>query len=75
MVTASALQLHPKCQVVVDEEAASELTDAAYHRWVFANEPEWAPPPPGMTSRFAFTLRKESHGSTLMLPTSMASRV
>ena len=43
MVTASALQLHPKCQVVVDEAAASELTDAGYHRWVFQNEPEWEP--------------------------------
>ncbi|GLH71692.1 glucosamine-6-phosphate deaminase [Geothrix limicola] len=42
MVTASALQLHPRCQVVVDEEAASELKEIEYHRWVFANEPEWA---------------------------------
>ncbi|HJV48040.1 MAG TPA: glucosamine-6-phosphate deaminase [Geothrix sp.] len=42
MVTASALQLHPRCQVVVDEEAASELNEIEYHRWVFANEPEWA---------------------------------
>lgn len=42
MVTASALQLHPKCQVVVDEEAAAELKGIDYYRWVFANEPEWA---------------------------------
>jgi glucosamine-6-phosphate deaminase len=42
MVTASALQLHPRCQVVVDEEAATELQEIEYHRWVFANEPEWA---------------------------------
>ncbi len=42
MVTASALQLHPRCQVVVDEEAASELKGIDYYRWVFANEPEWA---------------------------------
>jgi glucosamine-6-phosphate deaminase len=42
MVTASALQLHPKCQVVVDEEAAAELKGIEYYRWVFANEPEWA---------------------------------
>ena len=41
MVTASALQLHPNCQVVVDEEAASALTGLDYYRWVFANEPEW----------------------------------
>jgi len=42
MVTASALQLHPHCQVVVDEEAAAELKGIEYYRWVFANEPEWA---------------------------------
>lgn len=42
MVTATALQLHPRCQVIVDEEAASELKEIDYHRWVFANEPEWA---------------------------------
>ena len=42
MVTASALQLHPHCQVVVDEEAAAELKGVEYYRWVFANEPEWA---------------------------------
>ena len=42
MVTASALQLHPRCQVIVDEDAASELQEIDYHRWVFANEPEWA---------------------------------
>ena len=42
MVTASALQLHPNCQVVVDAEAAAELQGAEYYRWVFGNEPEWA---------------------------------
>jgi len=42
MVTASALQLHPHCQVIVDEDAALELQEIEYHRWVFANEPEWA---------------------------------
>jgi glucosamine-6-phosphate deaminase len=41
MVTASALQLHPRCTVVVDEEAATELTEQEYYRWIFANEPEW----------------------------------
>lgn len=41
MVTASALQLHPRCTVVVDEEAAAELTETDYYRWIFANEPEW----------------------------------
>src|SRR5689334_8589464 len=41
MVTASALQLHPRCTVVVDEEAAAELQEKEYYRWIFANEPEW----------------------------------
>jgi glucosamine-6-phosphate deaminase len=43
MVTASALQLHPHCQVIVDEEAAAELQGKDYYRWIFENEPEWAP--------------------------------
>jgi glucosamine-6-phosphate deaminase len=41
MVTASALQLHPRCTVVVDEAAAAQLTETEYYRWIFANEPEW----------------------------------
>ena len=41
MVTASALQLHPRCTVVVDEEAAAQLSEKEYYRWIFANEPEW----------------------------------
>jgi len=43
MVTASALQLHPHCQVIVDEAAAVQLQGQDYYRWIFANEPEWAP--------------------------------
>ncbi|MDR3669515.1 MAG: glucosamine-6-phosphate deaminase [Holophaga sp.] len=42
MVTASALQLHPNCQVVVDEAAAARLQGVDYYRWIFRNEPEWA---------------------------------
>jgi len=41
MVTASALQLHPNCQVIVDEEAASQLQGKDYYRWIFQNEVEW----------------------------------
>ncbi|MBN2804827.1 MAG: glucosamine-6-phosphate deaminase [Deltaproteobacteria bacterium] len=41
MVSASALQLHPHCIVVVDEEAASELKERDYYNWIFQNEPEW----------------------------------
>ncbi len=43
MVTATALQLHPHCQVIVDEEAAVNLQGQDYYRWIFENEPEWAP--------------------------------
>jgi glucosamine-6-phosphate deaminase len=43
MVTASALQLHARCTVVVDEEAASKLKEKDYYRWIFENEPEWEP--------------------------------
>ncbi len=41
MVSASALQLHPRCTVVVDEEAAASLKEREYYRWIFENEPEW----------------------------------
>lgn len=41
MVTASALQLHPRCTVVVDEEASGKLKERDYYRWIFENEPEW----------------------------------
>lgn len=41
MISASALQLHPKCTVIVDEAAASSLQHRDYYRWIFENEPEW----------------------------------
>jgi glucosamine-6-phosphate deaminase len=41
MVTATALQLHPCCQVIVDEDAGSQLHETEYYRWIFENEPEW----------------------------------
>ena len=41
MVSASALQLHARCTVIVDEEAAANLKEKAYYRWIFDNEPEW----------------------------------
>lgn len=43
VVTASALQMHKRCAVIVDEAAAGKLQFKDYYRWVFANEPEWAP--------------------------------
>ncbi len=39
MVPASALQLHPKVHVIVDEPAASLLTRVDYYRWVYENKP------------------------------------
>ncbi len=41
MVTASALQLHPRCTVVVDKEASSSLKEQEYYQWIFENEPDW----------------------------------
>ena len=41
MVSGSALQMHPKATVVVDEAAAELLTEKGYYRWIFENEPEW----------------------------------
>jgi len=43
MISASALQLHPNCMVVLDEDAASQLAGADYYHWIFANEPKWEP--------------------------------
>jgi len=41
MISASALQLHPCCKVVLDKAAACALTQQDYYDWVFQNEPEW----------------------------------
>jgi len=41
MISASAMQLHPDCKVIVDEEAARELKGRDYYDWIFQNEPEW----------------------------------
>ncbi len=41
MISATALQLHRRCTVVVDEEAGAKLQAADYYRWIFHNEPEW----------------------------------
>lgn len=42
MVSASALQLHPNCTVIVDDAAAACLQGREYYDFVFDNEPEWA---------------------------------
>lgn len=41
MISATALQLHARCTVVVDEPAASRLEGVEYYRRIFATEPEW----------------------------------
>lgn len=43
MVTASALQWHPRCTVVVDQEAATRLQGRSYYEWLYRHEPEWLP--------------------------------
>jgi glucosamine-6-phosphate deaminase len=38
---ASALQMHPRCTLIVDESAAAELQRIDYYRWVYDNKPAW----------------------------------
>ena len=43
-VPASALQLHPRVKFILDENAASELSNIDYYRWTAENKPaaeEW----------------------------------
>jgi glucosamine-6-phosphate deaminase len=41
MNPASALQLHPKVTVFLDEESAAELKMRDYYRWVYEQKPDW----------------------------------
>jgi glucosamine-6-phosphate deaminase len=41
MVSASAIQLHPNCKVILDEDAARDLKSREYYDWIFEHEPEW----------------------------------
>ena len=41
MISATALQLHPNCKVIVDEAAAGEMEAKEYYRWIYQNDPEW----------------------------------
>lgn len=41
MISATALQLHERCTVIVDEAAAVDLEGTDYYRWIFESEPEW----------------------------------
>jgi glucosamine-6-phosphate deaminase len=38
---ASALQLHPKVTVFLDEASASKLKLTGYYRWSYDNKPDW----------------------------------
>jgi glucosamine-6-phosphate deaminase len=44
MCPASALQLHPRASVLVDEAAGSRLKLAAYYRHTYALKPDWQRP-------------------------------
>jgi glucosamine-6-phosphate deaminase len=37
----SAVQLHPRATIVVDEAAASRLARADYYRYAYDNKPDW----------------------------------
>jgi glucosamine-6-phosphate deaminase len=41
MVPASALQLHPDCLVVTDDDAASRLKGKRDYQQAFQNDPKW----------------------------------
>ena len=41
LVPASALQLHPRVTVILDDEAASQLALAEYYRDVYRGKPDW----------------------------------
>ena len=43
MISATALQLHPECTLILDEAAGSKLKESEYYHWVFENQPEWEP--------------------------------
>jgi glucosamine-6-phosphate deaminase len=42
MISATGLHLHPRCQVILDEDSASQLQGTDYYRWTFEHQPEWA---------------------------------
>ena len=41
MISATALQLHSECTVILDEAAGSQLAGLDYYHWIFENKPEW----------------------------------
>jgi glucosamine-6-phosphate deaminase len=45
MISATALQLHPECTLILDEAAAGKLKESEYYQWIIQNQPEWEPIP------------------------------
>jgi glucosamine-6-phosphate deaminase len=43
MISATALQLHPECTLVLDAAAGGKLKESEYYHWVFENLPVWEP--------------------------------
>lgn len=41
MISATVLQWHADCTIVLDEAAAGQLKEKDYYRWIFENQPEW----------------------------------
>ena len=41
MISATALQMHPECTLIMDEAAGGNLKESEHYRWVFDNQPEW----------------------------------
>jgi glucosamine-6-phosphate deaminase len=41
LVPASALQLHPRTVIILDEPAAAGLSKADYYRYVYEHKPDW----------------------------------
>ena len=55
MVSATALQLHPACTIILDEAAGSQLKELAYYHRGFTNRPEqefFHSPASGATNEF-----------------------
>ncbi|MEM7721287.1 MAG: glucosamine-6-phosphate deaminase [Pseudomonadota bacterium] len=42
-ISATAIQMHPRCTVIVDPEAASGLQDMGYYTFICDNEEKWDP--------------------------------
>ena len=41
MISATALQLHPNCKVIVDAAAAAKLQNRDDYQWILENDPKW----------------------------------